>query len=435
MTDGQSDPFDSLRRPPGRTEPPPEFSAALMGRLRDAIAAAEDSRGVGVPPGVEDVVEVVRPDKVRNDSSDPSDDGLPVVIDALRSGSPAPRRSLVVVAAAVAAALVAVLVSSQEPRPTPDRVEAAPPSPPIGDLPPLQPIDTLGGDRLGVSGQPAVLDLTDSDLLVGYESHRVELIDLSSGVVRSSFELRTLGGYGAPAHAFGALWLPTVGLDNKSGALNRIDLATGSVERIELQHGLVYGSAASADDAGIWVLADTVPRTLEHVDAETLQVDAALAVPDRALGFQFGLGSLWVAAPGRLSRLDPVDGRVLGTVQLPTDPLDLARVDGEDLWLVGLDQSTSVLQLHRVEAASLRLEASITLTEANAIDYPGYEALAVTDDAVWVVTPDASLIQVDTATNTVVARYGGQGGGDVVVRHGALWVAVTVDEAVYRIPL
>jgi YVTN family beta-propeller protein len=142
-----------------------------------------------------------------------------------------------------------------------------------------------------------------------------------------------------------------------------------------------------------------------------------------------------VVAVGIARRADPppavgpdptAPARVVETLRLFGDPVAMA-VRGGDVWVAG-DNPTWVTRWVTPTNPMTRETPTIALPAAPT-------RLAVTEDAVWVLTPaDNSLVRIDPATNQVVATIPvGRAPSGLAVGAGAVWVARHSDGAVARI--
>ena len=142
-----------------------------------------------------------------------------------------------------------------------------------------------------------------------------------------------------------------------------------------------------------------------------------------------------VVAVGVARRADPPPAvgpdpagpaRVAQTLRLFGDPVAMAVRDG-DVWVAG-NNPTWVTRWVTPTDPMTRETPTIALPAA-----PTH--LAVTEDAVWVLTPpDNSLVRIDPATNQVVATVPvGRAPSGLAVGAGAVWVSRHSDGAVVRI--
>ena len=141
----------------------------------------------------------------------------------------------------------------------------------------------------------------------------------------------------------------TVWALTSNGMLARLDARTGRVERRWPELGVAAGTAAGANALaagadGVWVLStpQAGPGRLVRVTGDRVDRElplAATALPVLAAG----AGGLWTAHGDdlrdryRLTRLDPLSGRVTGTVSLGSvRPVQLVAV-GDEVWVAGDD--------------------------------------------------------------------------------------------------
>jgi YVTN family beta-propeller protein len=131
--------------------------------------------------------------------------------------------------------------------------------------------------------------------------------------------------------------------------------------------------------------------------------------------------------PGPPARPDPtVPARVAATFALFGDPMAMA-VRADDVWVAG-DNPTWVTRWVTPTNPTTRETPTIALPAAPT-------RLAVTEDAVWVLTPsDSSLVRIDPATNDVVTTIPvGRAPSGLAIGAGAVWVSRHSDGTVVRI--
>jgi virginiamycin B lyase len=118
--------------------------------------------------------------------------------------------------------------------------------------------------------------------------------------------------------------------------------------------------------------------------------------------------------------------RVAESFRLFGDPMAMA-VRAGDVWVAG-DNPTWVTRWVTPTNPMTRETPTIALPAAAT-------RLAVTEEAVWVLTPsDHSVVRIDPATNDVVATIGvGRAPSGLAVGAGAVWVSRHSDGAVVRI--
>jgi streptogramin lyase len=219
------------------------------------------------------------------------------------------------------------------------------------------------------------------------------------------------------ATAFGSVWVAA----HRSQVLYRVDPVTN---KIVASIPLTYRAFAVGfgpffvGPHGVWapvvITPDPTSTTLPpppqlfHVDPVTNNVDRDFASPEEAAGIDTADG-LWVeidpsfdpmheaGARKSLERLDPVNGKVLTTIDLgPVSPnprygTDIAAGLGS-LWVVVDDQKVA-----RVDPKTGTIVATIQTPAINL----GYGTLAFQNNRLFVAELDATVARIDPATNCV----------------------------------
>jgi DNA-binding beta-propeller fold protein YncE len=180
---------------------------------------------------------------------------------------------------------------------------------------------------------------------------------------------------------------------------------------------------AAAGDA-IWV--ENHGSVLSQIDpAQNLEV-AVLATVATHCDVTAGGGAVWAsdAHVGVVSKVDPVSGAVLGTIELQT-PCGLAA-DDADLWVA----SPMLRALLRYDASTLEQQASIELG-----DDPFWAAVG--PEGVWAAgeAGDGVTYRVDPETNKAVAEITTPNpfSTGLEVGFGSAWVPARDEAVIYRI--
>ncbi|MGE4086350.1 MAG: hypothetical protein AB7H93_25465 [Vicinamibacterales bacterium] len=449
MADPMVDPFDALRRPPGRTEPAAAFREQLLARCRAELDAMQHQAPTVLPLPAAAGAGADRPVRAEQPA-------LTIVSSVSR-----PRRVLAVAIGAAAAVLVAVVAMAVRDgreraalvdRPASSTLGASVSTTTVGANP-----TTTSGPLPAGPALPAIRPLEDLDAtallavprgteivsgggtLLTARGNVVEQRDPDSGAVRTSATLPVAWDVGM-LQLDGDVWAAASGtgpaVNGLPGLLYRIDATTGAVgDAIEVPGGLRPFSGLVPDGSGhgFWLLTMGAPARLVHVATDPGVVDLEIPAPEGTTAIGVGHGSLWAArVGGALSRLDPTDGRELAEVSLPMAEGWVVRADGEAIWVFGYDSGQRPL-VAKVEPGSNTLVATVVV--GGPLDLLRFYGFEVANGSVWVHPHDAELVQVDAATATVVARYGSTtGGGSVVATDEALWVGTAASNALYRIP-
>ena len=167
-------------------------------------------------------------------------------------------------------------------------------------------------------------------------------------------------------------------------------------------------------------------RRRQRTTTTVLTLIVAAAVLAGAV-FAVGIARRIDPQPGPPARPDPTaPARVVGTLRGFGDPVAMA-VRAGDVWVAG-DNPRWVIRFVTPTNPATQEIPTIALPAAPT-------RLAVTEDAVWVLTPgDTSVSRIDPATNQVVATIPvGRAPSGLAVGAGAVWVSRHSDGTVVRI--
>lgn len=444
------DPFDVLRDLGGGIEPSEAYRQRLLAELRAARAAEADGTG---PPG-------------GGDGRGPwSDAGVDATgAEPMRLDVEAPtrqrtsRRTALLVGGAIAAAvalivaLVAVVNRERDDaidtigRPASTRpvdsstATSGPASSASGagtaGLPAVQPLEALGPSTamaIGAGGTPGVWSSDDAVAVLHYSSSDLQIFDVATGDARQTVKLPFIANVDA-AMSPGVIWVPSGGnpLDPMVNAnVAVVDPRTGAIVAIvAVPQGNPDGPTSSGDGSGLWLVGSGSPQSLVHISGATKAIDKTLPAPQGTTNAASGPAGLWAARlGGKLTRLDPEDGRELATVTVPMSETWLVKVVDGDVWGLGYD-SRQRLVLARIDPSANALVASIVVGEN--VDLMAGYGFDIGGGHAWIRSPEATVVDVDLATNTVVGRYGTGGEGYIAYHDHTLW-ATDAHGNLYRI--
>jgi DNA-binding beta-propeller fold protein YncE len=154
---------------------------------------------------------------------------------------------------------------------------------------------------------------------------------------------------------------------------------------------------------------------------------ARIHVPPRAVDVVAEDGTLWVAGPGTVSRLDPATGRVEARIRTP-DTGDYSQIAfvARSAWV-----TTGGGVVYRIDSLTNRVVATVHVGGS-------LQGIAVGGGRVWVTRTlqgPGQLIRIDPRTNKVAGPpiKVGPGPGQVTYGHGTVWVQNTSPRSVMRI--
>ena len=226
--------------------------------------------------------------------------------------------------------------------------------------------------------------------------------------------------------AIGVIAIPAGGPEPPSlvgpNEVGRIDASTAELEASVPTAGTGTGSLAWADGA-LWV-ANTLSGTVARIDPGTNEVSQSIPTEGAPTDIAAGEGAVWVlnGFEGELRAIDPRTNQVTATIAVPEGSSGIA-VGAGFVWITSpLDVSVTKVNPDPVEVVG-----------AVRLGPPGSgspEAIAVSDDAVWVGDDLApAMWKIDPTNDTVVANPGLRGvpSAIAVAPDGRVWV-VSYDE-------
>ncbi len=175
----------------------------------------------------------------------------------------------------------------------------------------------------GISGFYIVVDGTSA--WVSDVGHTVDRVDLETGEVVASIDVPN--GPKEMVVFDGSVWVTC----DAGGVVARIDIATNTVVA-EIPAGNRPGNLA-AGERSVWVW--NHQQELLRVDLETNEVVATIEGVSETLGagVAVGGGSVWVAVPNGIGRIDPATNEIVEVIPIgPGGYVDFGWFDGE-LWV------------------------------------------------------------------------------------------------------
>ncbi|HXG88860.1 MAG TPA: hypothetical protein VNJ02_11025 [Vicinamibacterales bacterium] len=207
-----------------------------------------------------------------------------------------------------------------------------------------------------------------------------------------------------------ALWVPQC----DAGKLSRLSIKGGNVSAsMPLPIVTPAGSIAHAVGS-IWALTES-KGVLSRIDPDINLVVAEAYVAGKPAAVMSGGDALWVTSEDGdlVTRIDPFTNAIVATIKVGPRPGRIVFGEGAVWTLNRGDGSVS-----RVDAKSNKVTTTIAVSESIA-----HGDIAVGEGSVWISADGVPITRIDPATNRVVQRFPGTGGGAIVVAHGSVWVS------------
>jgi YVTN family beta-propeller protein len=154
-------------------------------------------------------------------------------------------------------------------------------------------------------------------------------------------------------------------------------------------------SAVLAAQGSVWV-ANSGDGTVSRIDPATNRVTATIGVGGNPARLTADAGAVWVANPAALQRIDPATNRVVQTIPLPAGLGDVLAADGY-LWM-----SLGDGKVWRLDPADGRALGSISVAPG------GVSALASGGGRLWAAN-GGTLVAIDPRRAVVTERFVNEG--------------------------
>lgn len=199
-------------------------------------------------------------------------------------------------------------------------------------------------------------------------------------------------------------------------------------------------SAVAVGEGSVWVV-DADDRTVAQIDPERRKAVRTFSTSATPTDVAVGAGGIWIGnapstgsfLPTSVTRLDPETGLVVATIELRPRPgghlwstfAGFSRqhiaVSEDAVWVISADLSVS-----RIDPRSNRVVAAIENVRA--------ESIAAGEGDVWITEGDR-LTEIDPSVNAVArrVRVAADGLAGIAIGAGAVWVAVPFEGQLLRV--
>ena len=185
------------------------------------------------------------------------------------------------------------------------------------------------------------------------------------------------------------------------------------------------GDRIAFGEGAIWT---TTWQTVYRIDANTNQVVASIPVGEFASLLAVGEGAVWVSGLNGINRIDPSTNSI--SAFIPIDPsvsMSGIGVGEGSVWVSGFTGYGDGT-VFRIDPDTNHIIAAIPVL-------PWPSQIAVTQDAVWVTSPNNPVLtKIDPSTNEVAAEIKLDcGTGMLTVDDSAIWIPCDSIPNLYRI--
>jgi virginiamycin B lyase len=230
-----------------------------------------------------------------------------------------------------------------------------------------------------------------------------KLLDPIAGIARPC---------GGVVNAFSSLWVPSCG----DGALLKVDAKAAKVSAaVKSGAGSAPGLVAATADS-LWMLTDD-KTTLSRIDPVENKVVGEFRLPAGCANLTFAETALWVtcAADNRVLRIAADSGLVEKSIEVSATPKSLAAGEGS-IWVLCAKDG----KIDRIDPKTNKVSKTIELLT------PGVDgSLAFGEGFLWASVTGFPLTRIHPTTEQVVQQFYGEGGGVIQAGQGFLWLAST----------
>jgi virginiamycin B lyase len=172
----------------------------------------------------------------------------------------------------------------------------------------------------------------------------------------------------------------------------------------------------------VWSVIATT-GTIARIDPDTNAVVAEVSVLAGANAMTFANDALWlVSTPkGVLTRVNGHTNVVTKSIPVGKSPVAVAAGAGS-VWVLNAGDGT----VSRIDPATDKVTETIKLGTPGQASQAG--AIVFAEGSLWLSVPGTPLARIDPASNRVVQRFTGTGGGTLAAGLRSLWLAVSPTE-------
>jgi streptogramin lyase len=252
--------------------------------------------------------------------------------------------------------------------------------------------------------------ITDDAVWIGSTGpNAVNRIDPISNEITSRVELPGIPCAGL-ALGFGHLWVP---LGGKDPSLAQVDLLTTSLREVFPVPFVAPEGGVTTGGGSVWLSVDD-EGTVARIDPENGLIQQTVQLPAGSYNPLFSEGLIWVthANGASVATIDPASGSQHGTTWTGPAPRFLAA-GHRAIWTLNQGDGS----LTRIDARSQTVLSTV------ALNTPGTGGdIAVGAGRIWTTVRGTPLSATDMRTGRLLCQWVGSGGDSIGVGHGAIWL-------------
>lgn len=211
--------------------------------------------------------------------------------------------------------------------------------------------------------------------------------------------------------AFDTLWVPNCGTQT----VTRHDIKTNKLIATLPIGAADVSMALAATSDSVWMFTDR-KSTLSRIDPIENRVVGELRLPPSCNSVAFGEAALWVSCPteSKVLRIDPSASLVVKRIEVAPGPRAVAFGAGS-VWVL-CDKEGAI---ERIDPKTNKVVKTLELLVPNAGGNIAYG-----NGYLWVTQTGFPLTRIDTTAEKerVVQQFWGEGAGSIAVASGAIWL-------------
>jgi streptogramin lyase len=211
------------------------------------------------------------------------------------------------------------------------------------------------------------------------------------------------------ATGFGSLWVP---LCAATPSLAKVDLSANRMTAVFAVGPAAAEGGVTTGAGSVWLIVDK-SGALARIDPATGSIRQTISVPAGSYNPHFDDGRIWVtrAEGAELTSIDAATGVALGSVRTGPNPRFLTAAAG------------AIWTLNQGDGTLTRVDAQTRQSNTIALGTPGHGGdISFGADKVWTTMPKIPLSMIDAKTQSLECRWAGPGGDSLGFGQDSIWL-------------